>query len=102
MARINRNVSSARTSLLEKSPSPRLHAFCSKLSSFQRELFDTFWNQYQKHGKWPRTREVHSKLGTYEVRDSLRAIGGDIVRELTNAPNDTYELSLIGVLMTSG
>ena len=101
VTRINRNASSAKTSLLEKSTSPRLHAFCSKLSSFQRELFDTFWNQYQEHGKWPRTREVHSKLGTHEVRDSLRAVGGDIVRELTNVPNDTYELSLIGVLMTS-
>lgn len=79
----------------------RLSAFVSKLTSFQRELFDNFWEHYQQHRKWMPTRVVHSKLGTQKVRDALQPLGGDIVRELENPPNDTYELSLIGILMTS-
>src|SRR6266478_5757529 len=62
----------------------RLVAISSKLSTFQRELFDTFWNHYQQNGKWPSARLLHSRIGTHEVRDALRSIGGDIIRELEN------------------
>jgi len=87
----------------EKEPpsNSRLSVLSSKLTNFQRELFDRFWKYFQEHDKWFPTRVIHSQLGTQKVRDALQPIGGDIVRELENPPNDTYELSLIGVLMTS-
>lgn len=82
-------------------PDLRLSGFISKLTDFQRELFDNFWSYFLQNKKWIPTRLVHSKIGTQKVRDALRSLSGDIVRELENQPNDTYELSLIGVLMTS-
>lgn len=89
------------TSRAAQSLNLRLNSLSSKLTKFQRELFDIFWKHFQENDKWFPTRVVHSQIGTKQVRDALQSLGGDIVRELENQPNDTYELSLIGVLLTS-
>jgi len=100
MARKRSKATSAKIHL-ETSADLRLSAFSSKLTKFQRELFDNFWKHFKEHDKWPLTRVIHSRIGTQKVRDALQSIGGDIIRELENPPSDTYQLSLIGVLMTS-
>lgn len=102
MARSKRNKIAAEARQGTQPSDLRLDAFRSRLSQLQRELLDEFWRHYLQHGKWPLTRPIKSRIGTREVREALRTIGGDIVRESENPPNDTYELSTIGILMTSG
>ena len=101
MARSTRAAAPSKNYKSERPSTLRLNAFSSKLTDFQRKLLDTFWKHFREHEKWPLTRVVHSKLDTHKVCEALRPIGGAIVREAENPPNDTYELSLVGVLMTS-
>jgi hypothetical protein len=70
------------------------------LTTEESHLINLIWQYYEQNGKWPMTRLVHSQNdGKQKVRNILRKLGGDIVRETQNHPV-AYELTLIGSLLT--
>jgi hypothetical protein len=79
----------------------RLQELRTVLTGSQRELINEFWRHYRESGKWPLTRPVHSQRGKQAVRECLRGLSGDIVREARDSQfGHHYKLSVIGILLT--
>jgi hypothetical protein len=72
-----------------------------RLTDFQRQLLNEFWEHHLKDGQWPLSRIINSRHGKKAVYDAIRALGGSIFSETGN-PESTaqYEITIIGALLT--
>lgn len=94
--------SKLKSSRTNNEKSSRLELMRNSCSSKQNKLLNLFWNCFQKDGKWPLARVVHSQNGGKKaVKEELDKLGGDVVVEGSDGSASTiYELTLIGILLT--
>lgn len=80
---------------------PTLKGLRKKVTPFQKKLLQLAWQQFKKDATWPIVRKLYSDFGRQRVRNALSPLGGGIGREERSTTRwSTYQLSLIGVLLT--
>jgi len=81
-----------------------LHSLRASLTEEQRRLLDAIWKYHRDTGhrrQWIPTRVLHSHEGKSRVRALLSQIGGTIVWDDEDPSGSHYQLTLLGVLLTS-
>jgi predicted nucleotide-binding protein len=67
----------------------------------QVRFLDEIWDHFRSSQEWPTTRSVHSRRERPKIKGLIQNLGGDIIREGSNSGEKVYELTLIGVFLTS-
>jgi hypothetical protein len=68
----------------------------------QKSILGAIWNYYEKEKSWIPIRVLHSKFGSKEsVRPQLDELGGSIVFENDDQGDRKYELTFLGILVSS-
>jgi hypothetical protein len=80
---------------------PKLDELKSKVTKEQKLVLTEFWNEFVETNSWPVCRVVHSRHGSkVKVREILHPLTGNVVRETDGSSARSYELSILGVLLT--
>jgi hypothetical protein len=81
---------------------PTIEEQRARVSPEQRALLDQFWKHFQAKGTWPLARVIYSPNRTKKVREALKLLTGNIVREERDSRGRAvFALSLLGVVLTS-
>lgn len=80
-----------------------LYTMKFNLTETQQKILNAIWEKHLETGKWAFCRHIHHDFGRKASEQALENLGGSIVFRLhdSEAGKDYYQLSLLGVLLTS-
>jgi hypothetical protein len=64
-------------------------------------MLDYIWEEWEKTGKWPRSRVVHHQFGKDEVEHAFRPLNDSYLLECEPSHDPTYEMRLYGAISMS-
>lgn len=80
---------------------PSLQSLRNSTPAEAVSLLTHVWAHYQSTGQWPLCRLIHSKLGKPKVQELCARLNGGIIFETEQSGLRHYQLSAVGVLLTS-
>ncbi len=83
-----------------KSRGAELDLLRSQLSSGQREILNTIWEQYREQSRWMPRQALQERFGEVALRSSLEGLWGPAVRESREDEEEACRLTFLGVLLT--
>lgn len=72
-----------------------------KVLDQQIRFLDELWRYFVTERTWPSTRSVYMSRPYPTLRDLLPSLGGDVVREVQSGGVKMFELTLVGIFLTS-
>jgi|GEM_PF-935726 hypothetical protein len=72
----------------------------ARLNPTARDILSSIWKYKRERQVWIPTRVLHHKFCKDVVISALKPLGGSVVRIIQNGPQDHYDLTFLGALLT--